>query len=203
MPGKPRQERDLHSNDQPLSLDDTPLDALGLSTRAYNCLRRAGLRTVAEVAALSDEQLLGIRNLGVLTLAEIREKLTLYLDSHPLPEQGRSSKLPPAPKLAAPTEPEPPSSAYSTAPSPVTRGLVPKDTPIRVLRLSARPHAATRTKCAIRRLSARLPAHKSGDRGHRWAVQACQVVAQAHPCNRSDIAGHRGANALHGHRGAD
>ncbi len=142
MPGKPRQERDPHSNDQPLSLDDTPLDALGLSTRAYNCLRRAGLRAVAEVAALADEQLLGIRNLGVLTLAEIREKLTLYLDSHPLPEQGRSSKSPPAPKLAAPTEPEPPSSAYSTAPSPVTRGLVPKDTPIRVLRLSARPHNA-------------------------------------------------------------
>ena len=83
------------------------LDTLGLSTRARNCLRRVGLRTVAEVAALTDEQLLNIRNLGILTLAEIREKLTIYLDSNPLPEQGQLSESPLTPKLAAPTEPEP------------------------------------------------------------------------------------------------
>ncbi|RLC65361.1 MAG: hypothetical protein DRI48_06795 [Chloroflexi bacterium] len=111
------------------------LEILGLSTRARNCLRRAGLRPVAEVAALTDEQLLGIRSLGKLTLAEIREKLTAYLKSHPLSEQDQPSKLPAAPRLTTPAEPEP------TSPS-TDQSRVPENTPIVVLGLSVRPYNA-------------------------------------------------------------
>ena len=64
-----------------------PLDVLDLSTRAYNSLRRAGFRSIADIALLTDEQLLNIRNLGTKTLAEIRRKLAAYLDDHPVPDQ--------------------------------------------------------------------------------------------------------------------
>ena len=60
----------------------TSLDVLGLSRRAYNCLRRAGIVTVERVAAMSDDELLQIRNLGVTTLPEIREKLMDYRGCH-------------------------------------------------------------------------------------------------------------------------
>ena len=34
-----------------------PIDVLNLSGRSYNCLKRSGLHTVAQVAALSDEEM--------------------------------------------------------------------------------------------------------------------------------------------------
>ncbi len=72
--------------------EGAPLKVLDLSTRAYNCLRRAGVCTVAELASLTDEQILNIRQVGVKTLAEIQEKLNLYLDEHPISEQTRVSE---------------------------------------------------------------------------------------------------------------
>ena len=42
----------------------TPLDELGLSVRTYNCLRRAGVDTLEEVADMTEAELLQIRNLG-------------------------------------------------------------------------------------------------------------------------------------------
>jgi DNA-directed RNA polymerase alpha subunit len=51
------------------------IDELNLSTRSYNCLRRSGLHTIAQVAALSDEELLSIRNLGRGTLIDVHQKL--------------------------------------------------------------------------------------------------------------------------------
>jgi RNA polymerase sigma factor (sigma-70 family) len=68
------------------------IDVLKLSRRAHNCLWRAGINTVAQLAAMSDDELLAIRNLGVTALTEIREKLSAYLDSQPLPEQPRKSQ---------------------------------------------------------------------------------------------------------------
>lgn len=55
--------------------DGIPLEVLGLSTRVYNGLRRAGLDTVEEIALLSDEELLQIRNLGQKALVETKEKM--------------------------------------------------------------------------------------------------------------------------------
>jgi hypothetical protein len=48
---------------------------LELSTRAYNCLKDAPIRTVKELSKMSDDELLRIKNLGQNTLAEIKEAL--------------------------------------------------------------------------------------------------------------------------------
>jgi len=104
--------------------DDIPLDVLGLSRRAYNCLRRAGLRTVAEVAAFTDEQLLSIRNLGITVLSEIREKSAAYLAQHSLPEQYQSPE---------PSQPER---------LPASKVPLSDNTPIEGLGLSIGPHNA-------------------------------------------------------------
>lgn len=51
------------------------IDELDLSVRSYNCLKRAGLNTVAELAAKSEEDMIKVRNLGRKSLKEIKEKL--------------------------------------------------------------------------------------------------------------------------------
>ena len=51
------------------------LDDLDLSVRAYNCLMRHGIRTVDELKAMSDEELVQVRNIGKRCLEEIKEKL--------------------------------------------------------------------------------------------------------------------------------
>ena len=51
------------------------IDELDLSVRSYDCLKRAGLNTVAELAAKSEEEMIKVRNLGKKSLKEIKEKL--------------------------------------------------------------------------------------------------------------------------------
>ncbi len=51
------------------------IDELDLSVRSYNCLKRAGLNTVAELAAKTEEDMMKVRNLGRKSLKEIKEKL--------------------------------------------------------------------------------------------------------------------------------
>ncbi len=110
-----------------------PIDVLNLSTRSYNCLRRSGLHTVTQVAVLSDEELLSIRNLGRGALIDIRRKLAAYLSEHPLPkitaEEVIESKPLEAPPAIEPSLSESPSSLLDP-------------TPLGVLGLSARPHFA-------------------------------------------------------------
>lgn len=48
-----------------------PIDSLGLSVRAYNCLLRAGCEYVRDAARLSEDQIQKMRNLGVKTANEI------------------------------------------------------------------------------------------------------------------------------------
>ena len=48
-----------------------PLQAMGLSTRATNCLRRAGCSCVADVAALNGQTIATMRNMGIKTATEI------------------------------------------------------------------------------------------------------------------------------------
>lgn len=60
-------------------LKDPPIRVLRLSRRPYNCLRRAGIDTVGQLALLSDEQLLGIRELPAQSFAEIKRKVRAYL----------------------------------------------------------------------------------------------------------------------------
>ena len=52
---------------------DTPIDGLGLHPRAYNALSQAGLRTVGEVLALHEEELMSVRNFGLRSLREVSD----------------------------------------------------------------------------------------------------------------------------------
>jgi DNA-directed RNA polymerase alpha subunit len=57
------------------------IDEPNLSIRSYNYLWRSGLRTVAQVAAPSDEELLTIHQLGQKALTDIHEKLAAVMHS--------------------------------------------------------------------------------------------------------------------------
>ncbi|ERG63894.1 MULTISPECIES: DNA-directed RNA polymerase subunit alpha [Agrococcus] len=54
----------------------TPIEELDLSVRSYNCLKREGINTVSELVALSETQLMNIRNFGQKSVDEVRDKLT-------------------------------------------------------------------------------------------------------------------------------
>lgn len=54
---------------------DTPIEDLGLSVRAYNALKRHNITRVGEILALSEAELLNIRNFGDKSLTELRERL--------------------------------------------------------------------------------------------------------------------------------
>ena len=51
------------------------VDELDLTVRSNNCLKRAGINTVAELASKSEEDMIKVRNLGRKSLKEIKEKL--------------------------------------------------------------------------------------------------------------------------------
>lgn len=51
------------------------IDELELSVRSYNCLKRAGINTVAELCAKTPEEMMKVRNLGRKSLDEVLEKL--------------------------------------------------------------------------------------------------------------------------------
>ena len=53
----------------------TPIERLDLSPRTLNCLKRAHITRVGEVLEMSDDDLLKIRNFGVKSLGELRERL--------------------------------------------------------------------------------------------------------------------------------
>ena len=54
---------------------DIPIEELSLSVRAYNALKRHNVTRVGEILALSDQELLNIRNFGDKSLGELRERL--------------------------------------------------------------------------------------------------------------------------------
>ena len=57
---------------------DRPLEELSLSMRTANALKRANINTVSQVLALSDSDLLSLRNFGQKSLDELREALTAH-----------------------------------------------------------------------------------------------------------------------------
>lgn len=54
---------------------DTTIEELELSVRSSNCLKRAGINTVAELVNKTEDDLMKVRNLGKKSLQEIKEKL--------------------------------------------------------------------------------------------------------------------------------
>ena len=54
---------------------DKPIEELELSVRSYNCLKRAGIATVGDLAEKSQEDMMKVRNLGKKSLDEVTNKL--------------------------------------------------------------------------------------------------------------------------------
>lgn len=54
---------------------DASIDILELSARAEHCLQRAGVTTIGELCAMSEEELARLRNMGKKTVEEVKEKL--------------------------------------------------------------------------------------------------------------------------------
>ena len=54
----------------------TTIDELELSVRSFNCLKRAGINTVADLCDKTEDEMIKVRNLGKKSLEEVQEKLT-------------------------------------------------------------------------------------------------------------------------------
>lgn len=67
---------DFSSSKEPVEL--TPLEALGLSTKTYNCLKRADIKTLGDITNMYLFELKEIRNLGNKSFSEVMEALKKY-----------------------------------------------------------------------------------------------------------------------------
>lgn len=54
---------------------DKQIEDLDLSIRSYNCLKRAGIHSVRQLVEFSENDLLNIRNFGVKSIEEVKDKL--------------------------------------------------------------------------------------------------------------------------------
>ena len=61
--------------DQKEKVLEMTIEELDLSVRSYNCLKRAGINTVLELANKSEDDMMKVRNLGRKSLEEVRAKL--------------------------------------------------------------------------------------------------------------------------------
>ena len=64
--------------EQPFEGHETPIEHLGLSVRAYNCLKRSGLVTVGIVLERPEEELMSLRNFGLKSYVELKNKLVAH-----------------------------------------------------------------------------------------------------------------------------
>ena len=86
-------------DDEPVAdvLEDEPsisIEDLELSVRAYNCLKRAGINSMAELLKKSEHDLLIIKNFGKKSADEVIEKLHEHgLDLQPNPEMDEDGVL--------------------------------------------------------------------------------------------------------------
>ena len=61
--------------DQKEKVLEMTIEELDLSVRSYNCLKRAGINTVEELANKSEDDMMKVRNLGKKSLEEVIQKL--------------------------------------------------------------------------------------------------------------------------------
>lgn len=57
---------------------DQPIEELELSVRSYNCLKRAGIDSIGQLADKTEEDMMKVRNLGKKSLDEVKGKLTQF-----------------------------------------------------------------------------------------------------------------------------
>ncbi|MDU2962421.1 MAG: DNA-directed RNA polymerase subunit alpha [Clostridioides difficile] len=62
-------------DDQKEKVLEMTIEELDLSVRSYNCLKRAGINTVEELANKSEDDMMKVRNLGKKSLEEVIQKL--------------------------------------------------------------------------------------------------------------------------------
>ncbi|MBR1396702.1 MAG: DNA-directed RNA polymerase subunit alpha [Selenomonadaceae bacterium] len=63
------------------------IEDLDLSVRSFNCLKRAGINTVADLVARTEDEMMKVRNLGRKSLDEVKKKLDeLGLELKPVEE---------------------------------------------------------------------------------------------------------------------
>ena len=62
-------------DDKALKVMEMSVEDLDLSVRSYNCLKRAGIHTVADLTKRTEDDMLKVRNLGRKSLEEVVKKL--------------------------------------------------------------------------------------------------------------------------------
>jgi DNA-directed RNA polymerase subunit alpha len=72
------EEEELPMTEQEIALYEKlklPISELELSVRSSNCLREAGIKTIADLVKKTEEEMLSFKNFGKKSLAEIKELL--------------------------------------------------------------------------------------------------------------------------------
>ena len=71
------EETSIFAQEEPVdNVDlDKRIDDLDLSVRSFNCLKRAGIHSVRQLLDFSENDLLNIRNFGVKSIEEVKDKL--------------------------------------------------------------------------------------------------------------------------------
>ena len=67
----------MHEPEAPIvnKTKEKKIEELDLSVRSYNCLKRAGITTIGELAQKTEEEMMRVRNLGRKSLKEVIQKL--------------------------------------------------------------------------------------------------------------------------------
>ncbi len=67
----------MHEIEAPVvnKTNEKKIEELDLSVRSYNCLKRAGINTIGELAQKTEEEMMRVRNLGRKSLKEVIQKL--------------------------------------------------------------------------------------------------------------------------------
>jgi DNA-directed RNA polymerase subunit alpha len=77
---RPEQPADLAATTNgvdgiPPDVYDLPIEELELTTRTYNCLKRADITKIGQLLQMDEKDLLSVRNLGSKSIDEIKDKL--------------------------------------------------------------------------------------------------------------------------------
>ena len=78
-------QKELSEKDKML---ETPIEDLEFSVRSYNCLKRAGIHTVADILSRTEHDMMKIRNLGKKSLDEVVAKVNSLGLSFKKPEEN-------------------------------------------------------------------------------------------------------------------
>lgn len=64
--------------DERTKLFEKPIEEMELSVRSYNCLKRAGIETVGDLAKKTKGEMMKVRNMGAKSMEEVIAKLESY-----------------------------------------------------------------------------------------------------------------------------